>query len=310
MLETLTDFAKKLDNFYSLSEKFWNHFFQGSDFFRKRLSGGSLANCKLQGSDFRRSHLQNIDFSNSKFKGKSYIKILATFCILLFSIYVSFSFKEILQVSWNNNEFQFESSIDYICIYLMSFDPLIMFSLAWSIYNPSFSLTFYGIYIERVKRKNIKIEEETSFWYGSRYLIISLISGYSILFKLVIKAFSLMFFSIDDILSTLDNAISLFALILSLFVNRCFFTSPLLFSTSFEGATLDDVNFTNADLTGVSFKKAILKNVNFTGANLMNVDFTGTIFENVSLEAANVFGEYYKKGDMIYHISTIPGLID
>jgi uncharacterized protein YjbI with pentapeptide repeats len=51
---------------------------------------------------------------------------------------------------------------------------------------------------------------------------------------------------------------------------------------------LDGVDFKNADLTGV----------NFTGATLNDVNFTGAILD----------GAQYKNGDMIYHISTLPGL--
>jgi uncharacterized protein YjbI with pentapeptide repeats len=114
----------------------------------------------------------------------------------------------------------------------------------------------------------------------------------------------------------------IFAFILSVIA------APIAFDTSFEDAQLADTSFCNASMNKVSFKKAILihakfqstslKFTNFTDSNLKMVDFqdsdlscanfTNVKLENVNFQDANLDGAYYKSGDMIYHISTMPGL--
>lgn len=103
---------------------------------------------------------------------------------------------------------------------------------------------------------------------------------------------------------------------------------PIVFDTSFEDAQLADTSFCNSSMNKVSFKKAMLihtkfkstslKFTNFTDSNLKMVDFqdadlrgsnfTNVKLENVNFQGANLDGAYYKSGDMIYHISTMPGL--
>lgn len=64
--------------------------------------------------------------------------------------------------------------------------------------------------------------------------------------------------------------------------------------TSFDGAMLDDADFTAAWLSRASFRGASLNNVNFTGANLtesdLRSDVTNVRFTNADLVGANMCG--------------------
>jgi uncharacterized protein YjbI with pentapeptide repeats len=117
---------------------------------------------------------------------------------------------------------------------------------------------------------------------------------------------------------------------ISLYLPALFSTSKRLLTTSFEKSIMSNIDFSNAFADKVNFKYSKMISVNFTGASLKFANFHGSYLEEVNFENADLTycnftdsnienlkeanfknaildGAYYKKGDMIYHISTISG---
>lgn len=270
-------------------QTFWHHFFQGADFFKRSLSGGSFENCDLRGCDFKNSALQNINFSKIKC-GRSYVRLLTTFFIAISAFYLGSSLQQNFQnVSPSLNE---AKSIDDVVFYLMAFDKFFMIVFSWNYLKLFVFFCFYNIFTSKLSSNNINVVKYS--WLGStlKLLVLILPPLYSMLLNLVITSTSIKLTdlcNIGNILIVIKILVFILTTILPLFfINKHFLTSLLLVSTSFKNADLENIDFTNANLTGVDFTNVRLKNVNFQGANLD--------------------GAHYKNGDMIYHISTTPGL--
>jgi Pentapeptide repeats (8 copies) len=134
---------------------FNERFFQGADFFKKKMWGGNLSGRDFRGSDFSKSNLTNIDLS-SIICGFSFVRLVMLIGCGLFSAYVAVNLSS-LHDSVMGTELD-SQEIDSI-IENLSFKTLFLLSFAFSIYYAVVSSYLYKIFESKAVACGIEIEE-------------------------------------------------------------------------------------------------------------------------------------------------------
>ncbi|WP_146138512.1 pentapeptide repeat-containing protein, partial [Chamaesiphon polymorphus] len=283
---------------------FNDNFFQGADFFKKTMSGGSLSGRDFCGSDFRKSNLTNIDLSSISC-GFSFVRIVVLIGCVLFSTYVAVNLSS-LHDSVAGAELN-SQEIDSI-IENLSLKVLFLLSFAFSVYYAAISSYVYNFLESKVVAIGIDIKEKFINGYMKTFTIFLKII-YIQCFGTAISATAILFLDAGDTASTLKSflrpideyhkEIALYLLlfkvlnlllfiILGLYLPSLFSTSMILFETSFEKSIMNNVNLSNAFGNRVNFKHSKMNIVNFKGASLRFANFYGVNFETVDFEDADL----------------------
>ncbi len=348
---------------------FNDNFFQGADFFKKEISGGSLSGRDFRGSDFRKSKLKNIDLSSISC-GFSFVRIFMLIGCGLFSVYVAVNLSS-SHDSMAGAELN-SQTIDSIIENLL-FKALFLVPFTFSFYYAAISSCIYKILDSKAVTIGIAIEEKFINIYMKTFTMFLKII-YVPCFGAAISATAILFLDADNAVDTLQSflhpldkyhkEIALYLLLfkglnlllfiaLGLYLPSLFSTSMFHLETSFEESVLNDIDLSNSLANKVNFKYSKMTMVNFKGASLGSANFHGSQLAAVNLKGASLRsvnfhgsqlgavnfenadltcsrftksnienfkevnfknaildGAYYKKGDMIYHISTIPGFIN
>jgi uncharacterized protein YjbI with pentapeptide repeats len=335
----------KIDSINYHLTNFRENFYQGADFFKKKMSEGSFKGCDLRGCDFRRSKLSDIDFSDVRC-GKSFVRTIMLVGCVLFSLYVAYNLSAISKHSIIQTSFEQQQEIIVNLMFKLSF----LYSLAFSIYYNMAAFSLYNFFESKAVTHGMIIEKNLL-----NNFIKTIILPYSVYvqaFGVAISSTAILFLGTDSkidifrfsLYSTEDyqkqiafylicfQTLNLLFIALGSFLTKFLSTKILLTETSFEksileksyfcNAVMNKVSFKGSDLVPISFKHASLKFVNFSNSSLEKVDFENADLtccnftssnlvdlKEVNFKNAILDGAHYKKGDMINHVSSIPGLI-
>ena len=81
-------------------------------------------------------------------------------------------------------------------------------------------------------------------------------------------------------------------------LSGCEISNAILRGASFEGVSMHDADFKNADLTGSDFYLVLASGASFSGAILRNVKFLGGSYRDVDFTNADLSGAVFAEDNM------------